>query len=418
MTITLTKQYLEGKAREIIQDLKTNFTNQDKLLIGGLAEDGSVLYEEAIIDDLGDFIPFTSYFEDEIAQSHITYLEDNIEKVYFDNAFAYSDFILGLIWYGKIKDDYSRTGELARLYERKFWDLYSRKGHLYSYRRMGKTLSILNTLDSTFIEMYTELDRIFPGEYRERTMSIYRQLCQNSSFKKQGLLPEMINYSPWLYPLKLFFSSRFSRVVVMKNNTNFGFGLLDLYRLTGDADVLTHFDRLFEGITHHVIDEEGAHNYPFEKDRASLLASFAVIDLLCDAAECFGDDKYLSEAKKLANTWCARQSEKTGLFPKFVGADKSYLDSESDMIVALCKLYQLTGDERYFKSAEKALQGIFNHHRGEYGYILEVNIYTGEPINGSYKTKFNALLLKPIIYFLEKDDIYKNEKLFTLLKDR
>ena len=123
-------------------------------------------------------------------------------------------------------------------------------------------------------------------------------------------------------------------------------------------------------------------------------------------------------AEDLADFWISIQAKKTGLFPEDSESRFSYLDSETDMTVALFKLWELTSREKYYSSAMSVLHGIFKYHKKEKGYILQADINSGQVSEKVYRTKFNALLLKPIIYLISSKKMYEDNLIFTLMKDR
>lgn len=406
------------KAREAVSLADKHLTNIDGIFVTHRTGDGN-LSEKKILDDLGDFAPFFHFAgRDDIVKRHFDFIESHPESLEFKRAFEYGDLLFGLIWYGRIGQFREESQDLAANLSENAIE-YFFKGKIGSYRDYGFKIKLFNTLDSTFIEVFTEL-------YRDRKLDKYLELAwkvfdvcvSNPFFKRYGLLPEVISNSVPTELLKPFYPEKFESITMMKNNTSFGFSLLDLWRVTKNRKAKECFMKLFDGIKTMAI-KGGVCNHPHIKDcRPELLSSFATLDLFCDAHVLFEDSKFLESAQEIADYWLEKQSVKTGLFPKTSNQINSYLDSETDMIVALSKLYEITKNDKYKHSALKALNGILKYHKADKGYVLEVNINNGEIIDPTLKTKFNLLLLKPLIYYSENKRIYEDENLFMLMKDR
>ena len=410
--------HLEEKAQEIIALSKKFLTNKEGILIRGVDARRNFVFSDPLIDELGDFLPFFAYFGDEeMCRRHLAYLKAHMPV--YARAFSYTDLLFGLAWYGRIgkeKDLAQALGtEIIKEVKRAHLGFFPG-----SYRILGCVLPVFNTQDSTFLEIFTEWrrwshDPVYLGDAEY----LFRFLTGNAFFQKNGLLPECIITAPLFAPLAHFSPRRFTRARVMKHNTNFGFGLLDLWRLHAKPDIETVFQHLFEGLAAAADPDGGVRNFPDERRTpADLVSSFAVSDLMADAFFVFRDERYLEFSQRVAEFWMKRQSGTTGLFPKQDGSPLSYLDNETDMTIVLFKLWELTNEQKYYDSAARALEGILTHHKGERGYVLEVDITSGAHHDEEYKTKFNTLLLKPIIYLLSGKKMYEDATIFMLMKDR
>ena len=117
----------------------------------------------------------------------------------------------------------------------------------------------------------------------------------------------------------------------------------------------------------------------------------------------------MSFAKEIASYWLKFQG-KTGLLPLYPSGKESFIDSETDMSIALKKLYEITSDNKYKTASDLIFDGFVKHH-GKFDYPLSVNVDTGELVNDTQRTKFLALALK---LFLE-GDAYEN---WGILRDR
>ena len=81
--------------------LQQEYLDEKGILIQGFAEGEYI--KNQIIDDFGDVAPFISlYGGEEMCRHHIEYISNNRDSLGFSRAFAYTDLILGLIWYSRI----------------------------------------------------------------------------------------------------------------------------------------------------------------------------------------------------------------------------------------------------------------------------------------------------------------------------
>lgn len=409
---------LKEKAQEIISLSKNFLTNEEGIFIRGKDIKNNIIFPELLIDELGDFLPFFAYFGDEeTCLKHIEYTKKH-EPIY-ERAFSYTDLLFGLLWYSVLGKHKSEAISFGTYYTKKIISRFFGK-FPGSYYVRGWVLPVFNTQDSTFIEIFTEFYRATHDKFfLEQARRLFCMLSENKFFQREGLLPELIITIPFLKLFSLLVPKKFNQARVMKHNTNFGFGLLDLWRLDPSEKIKETFYRLYQGLEKHVSPEGGIGNFPYQKSLpADLVSSFAVADLFADGFIVFKKPEYLELARRIAHFWMDRQSKTTGLFPKEDGSPLSYLDNETDMAIVLFKLWEITGEQKYHDSAMRALGGIFTHHKGSHGYVLEVDINSGKHEDELYKTKFNTLLLKPIIYLLSGKKIYNDNQLFMLMKDR
>lgn len=412
---TLTKELVERVAQETIQNIRTHFVNDEGLLVGN---DTS---RPLIIDDLGDFIPFIAYFGDEdLCKAHLEYLQKHVHTISFQEAFKYTDLLLGLLWYERLGVHKKLAREVAELLmQRTLTRFFNDAPHSFiGYKRFHPLFRVFNTADTTFIEVFVEYYRMTGDDtFIRRARDLAYHSARNAFFKEHGLLPELMSAR---LPRSILnrLDNRSENIRLMKNNTNFGFGLLDLWRETKDEKIKEFFYALADGFMSHEKPKGGMSNLPLLDEPADLLSSFATIDMFCDAHELFGKEQHLAFAERIANFWLERQSDTTGLFPKRDGERMSYLDSETDMIIALFKLHERTDKGVYREQALRALTGLLEHHKGEKGYILEVDVHSGEPLDERYKTKYLALFLKPLIYLHLGEHIYDDCTMSMLMKDR
>jgi hypothetical protein len=406
-------------AREVTDLLRNQYLSADGVFIMGKV--GDVLNHEYIVDDFGDVAPFIAlYGGEDMCLSHLDYIEQNVAELGFDRAFAYTDLILGLLWYARNGGQYSsRAYALAERLLAQVQRRWYVGEAVYSIAKFQRPLPITNGIDSTYVEVWTEAYRdVRSDEYRQMVVKTFNYFERVRHANTAKLIPK--HHFPWWsrLPARLVFPKKYHEAHVMKDNTNYLFGLLDMMRLDISADAArVAFSDLHSRLGLYAEKNE-LNNHLISGQQSDLLCSFAFIDVSADAFKLTGDMSYLTPAKTLANHWIDSDKSTTGLFPSHFGGNESYFDSETDMAVALLKLYECTGHSNYLKKADELMEGILHYHRKEDGFVLQVDINSGEVTTRNYKTKFIALFLKALHVFSEGGRVYEDEKLFTLAKDR
>lgn len=426
---------LEEEAKRIIRIIKSDFVLPSGLI--GLERENGKLKPNHILPDLGDYLPFFVYFmEDDFADEQVNIYEKMVSKSKgrlvsefpsfglrnLVKSYEYTDLILGLENY----DSHKNTEKSRRLYkdsldiaiktfklDRNISSYFHSKSHLH--------IPIIDTRDGTFIEIFTEASRKLNNKkYLDVAKNIFERLVTIPFYSEYGLLPDF--HSPGWIKVLLKKEKRFNKATMCKNNTNSLFGFLELYKETGDREVLFVIDRMLAVIREKVSISGGISEYfaPNKKQtEAVLTSSFPVLDFLCDLFVFTKRKNDLEFAEEIANFWISRQG-KTGLFPLKSSEKESFIDSETDMTIALRKLYEITGKEVYKNSADKCFDGILKYHSTS-DYPLSVHIDTGLVINSAQRTKFLALFLKLIIATIRQkmgEKLTTSPMLYNLIKDR
>jgi uncharacterized protein YyaL (SSP411 family) len=273
-----------------------------------------------------------------------------------------------------------------------------------------------------FIELFEETSFL---ENRTVSEVLAKKLLEIPTFKTMGIFPSFVS-SSWgsLLALHPQYKKRFRETMFIKSNANALHGLLSLYQKNNDPKLKAAIEHWFAGVTKHFIDHDGfvIHTAEIEEGRLTKTvtgsaSNHTAIDLFSDLANHFKEARYLDAAEHTARAWLSIQGT-TGLFPLSPTNRTSDLDSQTDMIVALWKLHELSGKEEYRAAADRALEGVLTHHKQPGGYVLGVNVDSGTIVSAWYKTKFIALFLKALHLYIDGRKIYQNEELFELLKDR
>lgn len=425
--------FLNLEAKRVISLLKKDFLMSNGTFF--LEKYESNISNHHIFPDLGDFLPFFLYFgESEFIDKQISIYESTLVDGYLVSEFPsfhisnlvksyeYSDLLFGLYDYHlnkKDKNSYDlliRTSDLAI---KTF--VFDGKVKSFFYLNLRKNLPLFDTRDGTFIEFYIDLYKLTKEErYKKVAFNIYRNLIQTDYYIKHGLF-SVFNVG---FITKFFFKiigvNKSEEVIVCKNNSNTLFGMLALYSETKDVEVLLSINRVIDNIKERLINGGVSDTLSDSMDRVSTLtSSFPIIDVLCDLFFETKNNKYLSLAKSIADYWISKQG-KTGLFPLKSNKKESFFDSETDMCVALEKLFELTGDTKYKESMELCFKGIIDYH-SKNDYVISVDIETGHVVNTAQRTKFIALFLKLLILRIKKNEgvsIYSDKMLWSLLRDR
>jgi len=398
-------------------------------------QSGEIAYQESLLADFGDYIPFFLYFKkdkkmsrfcsQQLALAEKEIKKDPLKRTYWGidlvHAFEYDDLLFGLYLYYLLSRGKKAKNLAAFILKNHFERFFVNRGFSSFYLPQFKlSLPVVNCLLGGFIEIYALFYKEFKKEkYLKRAEKLAGFFIENSFFKKFSLFPHHI------LPFACHFPGlKTNEVTLMKDNTATVWGLLELYKAANDEKIKKAILKWLSGFNSFLpATSLPAQTIYFKRDKptvqkTTLTAGFAAVDLLCDLSFFLKSQPAIKTAESIASAWLSLQNQQTGLLPLYPEGKISFLDSETDMSIALFKLYELTGRKAYQRKALKILQGIFKYHYQKNGYALGVNIESGKITRPKSNVKFNALLIKPLIYLLEKRAIYENPLLFELLKDR
>lgn len=422
---------LEAIAKDTISLLKKDFTFSDHSFF--LEKNKDTVFNAHIYPDIGDYLPFFLFFgEQDFIDLHIAQLRNALKKgilvsehktfglSHLAKSYEYSDYLLGLLDYYEMTQTETAKDFLFQNVATaiQLFKLDSKKLCSFRYTPLNIAIPIIDTRDGMFIEIFVDLYKTFNDkQYLEIANSVARQLMNNAHMQTRGYLPDFIAHG-WGIVLKCITPKKFSNVTFCKNNTNTLYGLLSLYSVTKDKKIICTIEKMVDTL----LDAE-INLVPKYKDRedcpAFLTSSFAFIDFLCDVYTETKNIKFIEQAERIALFWLHQQGA-TGLFPHFSDINETFLDSETDMIVALYKVFEVTQKSIYKDAADRCFQGLLTYHQ-QHGFPLGVNIHTGVICNPIQRTKFIALFLKTIILYIsysEGKTIYGNVFLYNILRDR
>lgn len=393
---------------------------------------------EPDIPELGDYIPFLYYFEeeewvrDQVAQS-------GPELRRPAPPFLREDTMVGLLEYHRLSgdedaidltteyfdylfDNYVHDGAIQTPYIRRlenelgYASKHLSKKSLRIVARLTKSLvtpfSHLNVppyqalpRNGVFIEMLVDAYEATGDEaHLDRARTLADTWLETDEFRSYGLFPT---------PHPIYWRSNY--VLLFKGNTGVINGLLALFEATGNDRYSSAVETWVNAVQKYCVKETVHGRYRFDTgktDLAELRFTFPFIDALCYAAYATGNENYLNIAKPIADFWLDRQGD-TGLFPLYPDGNNSHLDVMTDFCVALWRLAELTGENRYRDAAQRGLSGLFEHHR----FPLFVDINTGEVTDCTLVPRFATLMAKAVI-LCDVDTIYGDRENFKLLRDR
>ena len=102
----------------------------------------------------------------------------------------------------------------------------------------------------------------------------------------------------------------------------------------------------------------------------------------------------------------------------------SRLDTQTDFGVILLKLFEITNNEIYLKSASQIVLGILKYHRYNSSYLEFVDLSDNklDLTQNIIETKYLFLLIKFLLLYVEvvdnKRSIYNNTILKDIIRDR
>jgi len=442
----LNKKFLEREANDIILNIINKYTNKEGFIVEkGDVLTGNVNKRNIIIEDLGDYIPFINQlgyknFSSKQIKLTISFLEKR-NYVYKKNKvlirpYYNTDLILGFLEYYQQTKNQESLNAAKKIIQS--WHKYFIKNNFVSAAYLNKINLNLPLTCSQGGGMYIELlSDLFKITKEKKYLALAKRLTDGwvncPFFKNYGLFP---NYHLFSFKiLKLFpdIKKRITNATLHKQNTNLIFSLLSLYLMTKNKDIKKALYKWFGSVKENLLTKEGGlyTNWnPIEKGKNINLTNFHALEVFSDSSYFLMDKDLLSTAIKIGDFWIKQQSKETGLFPLWTKSPKgqeskskpkntSWLDCNTDMIIALMKLYELTRNKRYKESAELALEGVFKYHKKKYGYAKIVDYTNGKVIDPEFQTKTVTLFLKAIILFLNKEkNIYKTNWLYKLLRDR
>jgi hypothetical protein len=393
----------------VIDRLARYHVNDEGMFIGAIdAERGDPIDSNGILEDLGDTIPFLlEAGAVDLArvqvQGAIRALAQPIHqnerrttRRWMRDGYDLTDLLLGLIEWHETGLPPAVDNVIATIFSA--WKrTFSIRGWYFgkAFQSVPMPLPLATASD---LGMYPEIlfrwSRLTGrARYREWGVGIVDQWLSDPFFREHGLFPRALTLGVPLLNGGPFRTSR-----LFKDNTNLAASLLAAHREEREPRYMDAFHKWHRGVVTHLLTPEGAVQLEWSPHRAASgcdLRNFQVIDLLCEAYVDSAGGTFLETACRVADYWIARQQQ-TGLFPnRPLDTDfRTMGDSETDMTVALFKLFELTAKPAYETAALRCLEGISRYHYRACGMANAVDARDGRVIDATSKTKFLALSVK------------------------
>lgn len=210
----------------------------------------------------------------------------------------------------------------------------------------------------------------------------------------------------------------------MEANTNFIFALISAYRLTGEERYRKAIEKWINAVREKLFRNGMIYGVWYRNGKATnptLTESFAMIDVLCDTYSFVSKNpEFLDFAGEIADTWLLQQWP-NGMFPSVPGGLYDHIDNQTDFSIALQRISELTDEKTYSEAGRHCFLSTLKYHQTEEGYVTSVT-KDGKVMPGAVvDPKYNGLLLKGIINWIEEEKgikIYETPDLHDLLKDR
>ena len=129
------------------------------------------------------------------------------------------------------------------------------------------------------------------------------------------------------------------------------------------------------------------------------------------------DSRMLDWAVQIGEAVLKHLKMPNGLLAEEPERRETYFDSQTDTCVSFCKLYEATGEQRWYKEALDLTRNARKYHQTASGYVLSVN-EQGNIVHPAISPRFNFLHVKSQIAIENVGQIKEDRKLFELLEDR
>ncbi len=439
------------KPSQIIDNILNRYTNEEGLLSRTYPSSNNHL-----LSDLDDYLPFLLYYDQfDYAKNQVTKSVEllGLNKLVYKNgrliSYLNNEYIGGILHlYNKTKDDDLKL-ILSHISEELSSDL-TIDNILISYKdENGNKSKIATPLSGGLLEVIIELSEYFPELLEIATQTINFWLNSNF-YQKYSLFPSKyhISSSRWnrifmkskmFIPLKIqnrlganfYHQKKWNdylykmpigiKVQTAKDNTNLIFSIIELYRKTRDEKYKNHLYNWVKSFSKTMTKDNDVYRFWQLNDKlyfVSLDHIFPIIDILCDIYYFVERDKYFIElARNIIDRCLTNYLWENGLFPKEKTGKVNHIDIQTDFIVSLKRMYEITGDVKYNEAAKSIFNSILQYHYSDEGYVTKVDVY-GIQVDQKIEPKYNALLLKAFILIEDRFSIYHSKENHSLMKDR
>ena len=380
-----------------------------------------------IVADFGDYIPFLAYLgERDLCSKHLKAIAGDVCQPALPT--DREDTLLGLIdlyrWNGEeealvlaeqyveyLLSNFSHNGRIAvekGRFLNEVGGVSRRDPVTRTFTKAAHWLSpshIYIPRNGLYIELLVDLyEMTGKAKYLESARQMAYAWCDDEAFRKYGLFER--------YRLNNF-GKRYG--VLTKDNTAILHGLISIYQVTRDEKLADSVRKWFDAIRLRYpsgLVTQQVYMNSRNGSKPELQAAQALLDVLCDGYRIMGLEEMLTYARKICDYWLQFQSS-IGLFPVTPGSNISWQDGMTDFSISLWSVHELTGIDLYREAAERTMEGLFRYH----AFPLLVDYKTGKALDTKVVPKFVLLMLKPVI-LLSTGSIYKDERIYKLMRDR
>jgi hypothetical protein len=226
----------------------------------------------------------------------------------------------------------------------------------------------------------------------------------------------------------------FGTCTVQKFNTNFCHGILELWKATGNCQYGQALQQWISAVEKNLVNKGWYMNkYNIHSGLGSfwnhqIMTTISVLGVYADFTSVFGDQSLLKLLERRAQGLISKQTQ-AGFFPSLIlndisptaDADRGWLDVQTDATEVLLKVYSLTQNDIYLKSARTCIDSVIGKLSRRYGHIEYFDAYSGADIyHDRVFTKYVSLVIKALLlldHAIAGDDLYADE-LVVLSGDR
>lgn len=215
--------------------------------------------------------------------------------------------------------------------------------------------------DSSVHELKSDIN-----EYGRRDIELIdkayaAQIVKNAS----GFLMDQVNKDgSFVYGIYPRFDHDIDNYNIVRHASTL-WSLVCQYRMTENAELVPMIESAIDYMIDDAViysDDDTAYLLEKKSDEIKLGGSGVAVVALTEYMDAFGSDKYKDVAVKLGNGILTMLDESSGEYYHVLNGDFSrkeefrtvYYDGEATF--ALCRLYSLTGDERWLDAAKKAVE--------------------------------------------------------------
>tara|TARA_Y100000590_G_scaffold449252_1_gene587091 strand:- start:14677 stop:16071 length:1395 start_codon:yes stop_codon:yes gene_type:complete len=424
-------------------------------------------FGNVMVDDIGDTSPFAYYVYDNyntnnkdqidlytknviskyqqknglfITNQNLDKKNSRYLKIY--NSDKMSDISLGLnLMFKLTKDQFYLDSSI------KFFNGLEKLNiinHSIAYMKWGiiKTPFFSGKWDGLYIEEKVNLYNLTNDyKYIDSALQHSNYWINSKFFNTHGLFSFESNLfvKPLIRPVfKLALGIPFDSAMSSKANANLIFGLTELYLVTKNPKLKEALIKWVESTEKLFMHPEG-YFYSFwsKKDGQKYVFlgnDHAMVDALIGIYQATGFENAFTIAIKNVDYWLSQQTEE-GYFNQGVEGEKvtfakwvkgnhpkmTRLDTLTDYGVMLLKVYELTGDKKYFIACKKMISALLKYSSYGKAYVDVINTRTLKKKDFMVETKFLFLLTKLFLSFdliNNNGSIYNNSVFKSLIRDR